>query len=104
MKKVIVVIAIFCITNFAFSQTSKSFSSQDLKQYLNEQVNVKLKNNEKFLDTSCTKDGYNRIDYVSKVSRNYIEITCPERKGYKYKSTTRILISEISAITLLEKN
>ncbi|AXG71824.1 hypothetical protein KORDIASMS9_04082 [Kordia sp. SMS9] len=91
------------MSNFAFSQASSSFSAQDLKQYLNKQVNIKLKNNEKFLDTSCS-DGRKRVDYVSKVSKNYIEITCPDRGEYLIKFTTRILISEISAIMLYEKN
>lgn len=104
MKKIIVTIAIFCITNFAFSQTSSKFSAQELKQYLNEQVNVKLKNNEKFLDTSCSDGHRRRVDYVSKVSKNYIEITCPDRGDYLIKYTTRILISEISVITFIEKD
>ncbi|MGH1384173.1 hypothetical protein [Kordia sp.] len=104
MKKITVAIAIFCITNFAFSQTSNSFSAQDLKLFLNKQVDIKLKNDEKNLDISCT-DGSKRVDYVSKISKNYIEVICPERKkNYVYKFTTRILISEISVITLIEKN
>lgn len=104
MKKIIVAIAMLCITNFAFSQTSSSFSQQELKQYLNEQVNVKLKNNEKYLDTSCSDGSRIRVDYVSKVSKNYIEITCPNRGDYLIKYTTRILIREISVITLIEKD
>lgn len=103
MKKIILLATVFCISNFAFSQSSSSLTSQDLKIFLNKQVEIKLKNDENLLDISCSNRG-KRVDYVSKVTKNYIEIICPERKDYTYKITTRILISEIAVIRLLEKN